>query len=178
MIEDPISVAEAARRISTLINSRSSSPRLAELEAIISRVAIGRPLASNPDVAEIDRQIQDVMRASMVAEARLEAIVDDAAYEREEARADELWDELWERLEKLGSQLPMEPRSFADLLAMARIAYYWCDKKPGGELCSLDPEEDCPKEHWAARLIFATMSMEGRIQSGGCVTGKMTNVDF
>ena len=64
------------------------------------------------------------------------------------------------RLEQLQAQLPDEPRTFADLILLAEVAYWWARKAPDGTLLALANDSN-PNEYFAARLIGAVLTMAG-----------------
>ena len=64
------------------------------------------------------------------------------------------------RLECLQAQLPSVPRTFADLVMLAEIAYWWARKAPDGALLALTHGTN-PNDHFAARLIDAVLTMAG-----------------
>jgi hypothetical protein len=153
-------IEQAAKNIVALINKRPRSPTEAEIiRAISSGLHSSAPSSAS---AAADQSIREIVRAITESEVRLATLSEGTlAHDREEA----LIDGLWEELETLGGQLPIRPQSFADLLTIAEVAYFWTDKEPDGAICSLNKDADCPREHWAARLIFAAMSLGGRIHA-------------
>jgi hypothetical protein len=69
------------------------------------------------------------------------------------------------RFEDLQARLPNVPRTFADLVLLAELAYRWARKAPNGKLSSL-ADGAAPNEYFAARLIDAVLTMAGpRAQS-------------
>jgi hypothetical protein len=153
-------IEQAAKNIVALINERPRSPTEAEIaRAISSGLYSSAPSSAH---AEINLSIRQIVHAITESEIRLVALSEGTpAYSRQEA----FIDGLWEKLDTLGSKLPTTPQSFEDLLTIAEVAYYWADKEPDGAICSLNKDADCPREHWAARLIFAVMSLGGRIHA-------------
>jgi hypothetical protein len=64
------------------------------------------------------------------------------------------------RLERLQARLPSVPHTFADLVMLAELAYWWARKAPDGTLLALT-HGTYPNEHFAARLIDAVLAMAG-----------------
>jgi hypothetical protein len=64
------------------------------------------------------------------------------------------------RLEQLQARLPDVPRTFADLVLLAELAFWWGRKAPDGMLSAL-ARDAAPNEHFAARLINAVLTMAG-----------------
>jgi hypothetical protein len=65
------------------------------------------------------------------------------------------------RLEGLQARLPDGPRTFADLVLLAELAYWWAPKASDGKLLALAGDA-IPNEHFAARLIDAVLTMAGQ----------------
>ena len=69
------------------------------------------------------------------------------------------------RLEGLQARLPNAPRTFADLVLLAELAYWWTPKASDGKLLALAGDA-VPNEHFAARLIAAVLTMAGPRPNG------------
>ena len=63
-------------------------------------------------------------------------------------------------LEDLQARLPNVPHTFADLVLLAELAYWWARKAPNGKLLAL-ADDASPDEHCAARLIDAVLTTAG-----------------
>ena len=57
------------------------------------------------------------------------------------------------RLEDLQARLPNVPHTFADLVLLAELAYWWAHKAPNGKLLALASNDADPNEYFAARLM-------------------------
>ena len=65
-------------------------------------------------------------------------------------------------MREITENLPREPQTLADLFLVGEVACFWWGKNLEGGLDALDPDEGaCTDQHWAARLIFAIMSLLG-----------------
>jgi hypothetical protein len=145
MIENPISVAEAAQRISTLINSKSSSPRLAELEAIIAKVSA--PVAEgSPSREHIEYR---AVAAPVVAWN--DETGDEAELERLIEREGEFAERIWAR--------PVE--TWFDAFLLAEVALH----HENGILDCLNEPVCCYDEMALAKLLQAVIKL-GRRQHG------------
>jgi len=73
------------------------------------------------------------------------------------------WDDVfasdWDEIYRLEAQIPNPPRSFADVVARAELAYFGADKGPDNRTMDLD-EGDC-WEGPVARLIEAVLQFAG-----------------
>jgi hypothetical protein len=136
----PISAAEAARQISTLINAKASSPRLEELEAIVARVAVG--VAS----AQPSREHLDYRTVTAEAEACTGA--DEAELTRLMDRESDFAQQIWDR--------PVE--NWFDVFLLAEVALY----HENGILESLEKPEPYHDELAVAKLIKAAIAIGRR----------------
>ena len=142
-----LSVSEAAAAIVTLINSRAQSPWPDEIEAIIAKAIAAEAPALH--VSELGRKLRaDLARF----DAWLGEDVSDADW-------DDVWGSDWNEIYRLEAQIPNPPRSFADVVARAELAYFGCDKGLDNRTMDLDAE-DC-WEGPVARLIEAVLQFGG-----------------
>jgi len=147
MVEHSHSVSTAAAAIVGLINSSPRSPRQEEIEAIIAKVAPAEAPALH--VSELGRKLRaDLARF----DAWLGKDVSDADW-------DDVWGSDWNEIYRLEAQIPNPPRSFADVVARAELAYFGADKGPDNRTMDLE-EGDC-WEGPAARLIEAVLQFAG-----------------
>jgi uncharacterized membrane protein YccC len=155
----PLTVDQAAGVIVGLINARRHSPRHDDIAAVIART-VGTSAAAATEVSDLGLKIRHVIQDIAANDAELDELPEDSAqYRACQARIDA----GFARLDELTAQLPHTPRTLADLLTIAEVAYYWWDKdrNPDGTLSALD-DNVCPDDHWAARLILAVVTMGGR----------------
>jgi hypothetical protein len=143
----PISAAEAARQVSELINSKPTSPRLSEIEAIISRVAIGWPLASieTPFLTRIRTAIE---AASDARRRYIEAPPDDA---EADALACEEYGRAEDVLLELEAGIPRTASEPEHQLALALLASYWITH------VDVDLIHNTPEARCAFRLLECQM---------------------
>ena len=147
MVEHSHSVSTAAAAIVGLINSSPRSPRQEEIEAIIAKVAPAEAPALH--VSELGRKLRaDLARF----DAWLGKDVSDADW-------DDVFASDWDEIYRLEAQIPNPPRSFADVVARAELAYFGADKGPDNRTMDLD-EGDC-WEGPVARLIEAVLQFAG-----------------
>jgi hypothetical protein len=67
-------------------------------------------------------------------------------------------------LRDLQARLPTVPCTFADLIMLAELAYWWAPKGANGKMLALACGGK-PNEHFAARLIDAVLTMAGPLAS-------------
>ena len=145
MTEVPITAAEAAQQIGNLINSRSSSPRPAELEAIIAKVS-----APVPEGGPAKDHIE--YRAAAEAVDTWEEDDGDDKLDRLQAREGDLAEKIWARTAE----------TWFDVLMLAEVALH----HENGIMKSLKtPDDACADELAPARLIEAVIRL-GRRQHG------------
>ena len=127
---------DAADEIVALINASPCTPRADEIAAIIARAAAPACSAKSPLLTRV-REITARIAAA-------EKIADGAA-------ADAAITKAQEELQELDAQIPRPPRSFADLVARAQVAYAGGEARHDGTLA----EAEAPDifEGPAARLV-------------------------
>ena len=141
-------ISQAAAEIVALINASPRSPRQEEIEAILAK-AIAPAEAPALHVSELGRKLRaDLERF----DAWLGKDVSDADW-------DDVWGSDWNEIYRLEAQIPNPPRSFADVVARAELAYFGCDKGLDNRTMDLDAE-DC-WEGPVARLIEAVLQFGG-----------------
>jgi hypothetical protein len=159
---DVRTVREAAEQIVALINSRASSPRLEEIEALISK-AIGPAVP-----ATLDRlaQLQTAIAAIEAAEDARRPSGGMIATTAAEMDAVRTYDKLCEPLTALSEAVwNTSPRTLTDLKERALIAQHWldarCDDNARWQLSQPPSELNDSGERAIAELIHAVWLFDG-----------------
>jgi hypothetical protein len=100
-------IAAAAAEIVALINASPRTPRVDEIAAIIARAAAPAPAADSPLLARA-QEIYARLKSTATLNGR---------------EADAVIDKAFEDLQALEAEIPRPPRSFADLVALAQVAF-------------------------------------------------------
>jgi hypothetical protein len=151
------SISEAATAIHDLINRNPYSPHRHEIEAVLFRLQGPAPVHTPSDLARRIRQAIDRTAQAEFAASEGEA----------RPHLDAVVRQCWAELEALEAQIPSPPRSPADLLMRAEIAFFWTDKGPDGDLlpfASMDGFEQASVQLIEAVMQYAAgrTTTEGR----------------
>ena len=116
--------------------------------------AVVRPAATSPPCDHL--ALLEAIDQCVAAERALEAAPDDQC-EKVAAR----FNEALERVDELATKLPNPPRSEADIVLRAQVAFCHADKDVHGRLAALWKDEVGDDELAAARLIEAVLQSAG-----------------
>jgi hypothetical protein len=144
-----LSIGEVANAIHALINRSPRTPLPDQIGVIIEQ------WRSTPTRIPKARELDAKLRAAMEREERLTLEYGKTDDQRLVPQIEEASDEL----QRLSAELPMPPRSLADLRLYAELAHHGADKDCAGRMTALEGG-DC-FERPAARLIQAVLTMGG-----------------